>query len=65
MVKHLYKYELLQETIETIFKDLNLSGDPTLTKAKSNLRTDRRNTEIFLIQAKKPQSEKSFPKRLN
>ena len=42
LVSKLYQYENFQEAIQSIFKKLNLSGDPTLPRAKSNLRTDRR-----------------------
>ena len=60
LVKCLYKYELLQETIETIFKDLNLTGNPTLPKAKSTLRTDRRNYKDILNSSQKDVIEKIF-----
>ena len=42
LVKHLYRYENLQETVDSIFNDLNLTGNPQLPTAKSNLRTDKR-----------------------
>ena len=34
LVKHLYQYEKLQETIENIFKALNFTGNPELPRAK-------------------------------
>ena len=42
MVKHLFKYEKLQETIKNIFNELNLIGNPRLPRAKSHLRSDKR-----------------------
>jgi len=42
LVKQLYRYENLEETIRKIFNDLNLTGNPQLPQAKSNLRTDKR-----------------------
>ena len=42
LVHRLYRYENLQETVERIFNDLNLTGNPQLPRAKSNLRTDKR-----------------------
>lgn len=60
LVKCLYQYELLQETIETIFKDLSLTGNPTLPKAKSTLRTDRRNYKDILNSSQKDAIEKIF-----
>ncbi len=48
LVKHIYQYEHLQETVKNIFHDLNLTGNPQLPKAKSTLRTDKRHyREIF------------------
>ena len=59
-VKKLYQYESLQETIKTLFKDLNLTGNPTLPKAKSNLRTDRRNYREIINSSQKYAIEKIF-----
>ena len=42
LVKHLYRYENLQKTVDSIFNNLNLTGNPQLPTAKSNLRTDKR-----------------------
>ena len=42
LVKHLYQYEKLQQTIENIFNDLKLAGNPQLPRAKSHLRSDKR-----------------------
>ncbi len=48
LVDKLYKYEYLQEEVNTIFKDLDLSGDPTLPRAKSKIRSDRRHYKEIL-----------------
>ena len=42
LVKKLYKHEHLQETIQNLFKELDLTGNPQLPRAKSTLRTDKR-----------------------
>ena len=55
LVNKLYKYERLEETIENLFKELDLAGNPQLPRAKSTLRTDKRHYRDMLssCQAKK------------
>ena len=48
LVKKLYKYEHLQETIQNLFKELELAGNPQLPRAKSTLRTDKRHYRDML-----------------
>ncbi len=48
IVDKLYKYEYLQEAVNTIFEDLDLPGDPMLPRAKSNIRSDRRHYKDIL-----------------
>ena len=55
LVNKLYKYERLEETIENLFRELDLAGNPQLPRAKSTLRTDKRHYRDILssYQAKK------------
>ena len=55
LVNKLYKYERLEETIENLFRELDLAGNPQLPRAKSTLRTDKRHYRDMLssYQAKK------------
>jgi|TARA_Y200000002_G_scaffold9283_1_gene7678 hypothetical protein len=48
LVKKLYKHEHLQETIQNLFKELDLTGNPQLPRAKSTLRTDKRHYRDML-----------------
>jgi len=49
-VTRLCKYENAQSEIEQIFKELELSGNPQLPRAKGNIRTDRRSYRDILSQ---------------
>ena len=60
LVNCLYRYENLQETIEDIFNDLKLSGNPKLPKAKSTLRTDKRPYREVLNTRQKSEIERIF-----
>ena len=60
LVNRLYRYENLQETIEDIFNDLKLSGNPKLPKAKSTLRTDKRPYREVLNTRQKSEIERIF-----
>lgn len=64
LVKHLHPYENLQETIQTIFNDLDLTGNPQLPKAKSNLRTDRRPYRELLNRNQKNKIECIFAQEI-
>ena len=64
LVNHLYRYENLQETIQNIFNDLNLTGNPQLPRAKSNLRTDKRHYREILSQSQKNAIEQIFSKEV-
>ncbi len=60
LVNHLYHYEQLQESIENLFNDLNLAGNPQLPKAKSALRTDKRPYKEILNSNQKDAIERIF-----
>ena len=60
LVNHLYHYEQLQEAIENLFNDLNLTGNPQLPKAKSTLRTDKRPYKEILNSNQKDAIERIF-----
>ena len=64
LVKHLYRYENLQETIESIFNDLSLTGNPQLPRAKSNLRTDKRPYQDLLNSNQKSNIERIFAQEI-
>ena len=64
LVKHLYRYENLQETIQVIFNELNLTGNPQLPRAKSNLRTDKRPYRDLLNTNQKNQIERIFAQEI-
>ena len=64
MVKCLYRYENLQETIESIFNELNLTGNPQLPRAKSNLRTDKRPYKDLLDSSQKNKIERIFAQEI-
>ena len=64
LVKHLYRYENLQETIESIFNDLSLTGNPELPRAKSNLRTDKRPYQDLLNSNQKNNIESIFAQEI-
>ena len=59
-MNHLYHYEQLQEAIENLFNDLNLTGNPQLPKAKSTLRTDKRPYKEILNSNQKDAIERIF-----
>ena len=65
LVKHLYQFEKLQETIENIFKALNLTGNPELPRAKSNLRSDKRSYRELINSSQKIKLNASLPRKLN
>lgn len=60
LVNRLYRYEQLQEAIENLFNDLNLTGNPQLPKAKSALRTDKRPYKEILNSNQKDAIERIF-----
>ena len=64
MVKHLFKYEKLQETIENIFIELKLTGNPQLPKAKSHLRSDKRPYRELLNSNQKQKIEQIFSQEI-
>ena len=64
LVKRLYRYENLQETVESIFNDLNLTGNPQLPTAKSNLRTDKRPYKDLLNSNQKNKIERIFAQEI-
>jgi len=64
LVKHLFRYENLQETMHSIFNELNLTGNPELPRAKSNLRTDKRHYREILNQSQKNAIEQIFDREI-
>ena len=64
LVKHLYRYENLQETVENIFNELKLTGNPELPRAKSNLRTDQRPYRDLLNSNQKNKIEHIFAQEI-
>ena len=64
LVKRLYRYESLQETVESIFNDLSLNGNPRLPKAKSDLRTDKRPYKDLLNSSQKNNIERIFAQEI-
>ena len=64
IVKHLYRYENLQDTIQSIFNDLNLTGNPQLPRAKTNLRTDKRPYKDLLNSNQKIKIERIFAQEI-
>ena len=64
LVKRLYRYENLQETVDSIFNDLNLTGNPQLPTAKSNLRTDKRPYKDLLDFNQKNKIERIFAQEI-
>ena len=64
LVKHLYRYENLQETVQKIFNDLNLTGNPQLPRAKSDLRTDKRPYRDLLNSDQKNKIERIFAQEI-
>ena len=64
LVKHLFQYEKLQETIDNIFNELDLPGNPQLPKAKSHLRTDKRQYQELLNLDQKSKIERIFAQEI-
>ena len=64
LVNHLYRYENLKETMQSIFNDLNLTGNSQLPRAKSNLRTDKRPYRDLLNHNQKNQIERIFAQEI-
>ena len=64
LVKHLFQYEKLQETIDNIFNELDLAGNPQLPKAKSHLRTDKRRYQELLNFDQKSKIERIFAQEI-
>ncbi|AII47877.1 hypothetical protein KR52_01710 [Synechococcus sp. KORDI-52] len=64
IVKRLYRYENLQEAVESIFNDLKLTGNPQLPRAKSNLRTDKRPYRDLLNTNQKNKIERIFEQEI-
>ena len=65
LVKKLYKHEHLQETIQNLFKELDLTGNPQLPRAKSTLRTDKRHYRDMLSPGQAKTIEHILPKKSN
>ena len=65
LVKQLYHYEKLEETIYKIFNDLNLTGNPKFPRAKTNLRTDKRSYRDILNSDQKIKFKAFLRKKLN
>ena len=63
-MKHLFRYEQLQETIENIFKELQLAGNPKLPRAKSTLRTDKRSYRQILNSIQQKSIESIFAQEI-
>ena len=64
LVKNLFRYEQLQETIENIFKELQLTGNPKLPRAKSTLRTDKRSYRQILNSTQQKSIESIFAQEI-
>ena len=64
LVKRLFKYEKLQETIENIFEELSLDGNPQLPRAKSHLRNDKRPYQELLNFNQKIKIEHIFSREI-
>ena len=64
LVKHLFQYEKLQETIDNIFNELDLPANPQLPKAKSHLRTDKRRYQELLNLNQKLKIEQIFSQKI-
>ena len=64
LVKHLFRYEQLQETIENIFTELQLAGNPKLPRAKSTLRTDKRSYKQILNTTQQKSIESIFAQEI-
>ena len=64
LVKHLFQYEKLQETIDNSFNELDLPGNPQLPKAKSHLRTDKRRYQELLNLNQKIKIEQIFSQEI-
>ena len=64
LVKHLFQYEKLLETIDNIFNELDLPGNPQLPKAKSHLRTDKRRYQELLNLNQKLKIEQIFSQEI-
>ena len=64
LVKHLFRYEQLQEIIENIFKELQLAGNPKLPRAKSTLRTDKRSYRQILNTTQQKSIESIFAQEI-
>ena len=65
LVKKLYKHEHLQETIQNLFKKLDLTGNPQLPRAKSTLRTDKRHYRDILSPDQAETIKHILPKKSN
>ena len=64
LVKKLYKYERLEETIENLFRELDLAGNPQLPRAKSTLRTDKRHYREMLNSCQAKKIERIFAQEI-
>ena len=64
LVNKLYKYERLEETIENLFKELDLAGNPQLPRAKSTLRTDKRHYRDILSSCQAKKIERIFAQEI-
>ena len=65
LVNKLYKYERLEETIENLFRELDLAGNPQLPRAKSTLRTDKRHYRDMLSSCQAKKLNVFLPKKSN
>ena len=54
----------IQETIDNIFNELDLAGNPQLPKAKSHLRTDKRRYQELLNFKQKTKIERIFAQEI-
>ena len=64
LVNKLYKYERLEETIENLFRELDLAGNPQLPRAKSTLRTDKRHYRDMLSSCQAKKIERIFAQEI-
>ena len=64
LVNKLYKYERLEETIENLFRELDLAGNPQLPRAKSTLRTDKRHYRNMLSSCQAKKIERIFAQEI-
>ena len=64
LVKKLYKHEHLQKTIQNLFKELGLTGNPQLPRAKSTLHTDKRHYRNMLSPGQAKTTEHIFAQEI-